>query len=503
FYVGQANKSSDQASRAVLDKTGQTDQYLASFTPGYIDQLDFAKTYQPKVITVSVGGNDMGFSSILYSCVAPWKTGTCYNTYESRLELVNLINTTVFNNLVQTYDALKNAGSPDMRIYVVGYPQIAKPDGNCGLNVHLNNDEIKFSQLLIDYLDTVIQQAAAKTGVYYVDTQDALNGHRLCEAGPGSVAMNGFTVGKDRPASFGPIGDESYHPNPTGYQLMENKVLSATNNLTKTMSAPNLNAAPPAIDGQPILDVPHDDSTIKTVQYDPSITADLAYAGATTDISINGPSEGLSSYSPLQAELHSTPIDLGNYTTNADGDLNAQITIPSDTPAGYHTLHFYGTNIADQPVDIYKFIYIAASAEDMDGDGMPDDQQACIGVTSSGQDYDQDGIDDACDADISLPPLVSTAAVQTSSAKPTSQPQPLPVLASNPPGPDASYQSGDPDPGQPTQSQPVTLAEHTTAPVAAMPNSKPSTKPGNAKYFVIAGAIIFLLAIATALKWLV
>src|SRR6266404_7242459 len=61
----------------------EIDSVLSNFQPGYIDQLDFVKQYQPKVVTVSIGGNDIGFSDRLRSCLV---SGTCYSTYEDRLE---------------------------------------------------------------------------------------------------------------------------------------------------------------------------------------------------------------------------------------------------------------------------------------------------------------------------------------------------------------------------------------------------------------------------------
>ncbi len=47
-----------------------------------------------------------------------------------------------FYRLTGMYNQIKAAADPRTRIYVIGYPQIAVPDGTCALNVHLNNDEI-------------------------------------------------------------------------------------------------------------------------------------------------------------------------------------------------------------------------------------------------------------------------------------------------------------------------------------------------------------------------
>jgi len=402
-YRGQAKP---HTSKQELDKSGKMPSILSNFQQGYIDQLDFVKQYQPKVVTISIGGNDIGFSARLQSCIFG---GSCYSTYEDRLEFVREVNAT-FPKLVDTYTKIKNAGAADAQIYVIGYPQIANTDGNCALNVHMNHDELVFAQQAINYLDAVISQAAAKAGVFYVDTQDALLGHRLCEAGPGSVAMNGISAGNDFPDKLnGPIGRESYHPNAYGHQLLERYTLNATYNLTAPMPAADLSARPPSETGQEILNAPHSGLTVRATEFDSDISADLAYQQTPTDVSIDGTNHLLPPNSALQAEIHSSPASLGAFTTDSVGNLTTQITIPASVPTGYHSLHFYGTNVAGQPVDIYKVIYVAATADDLDGNGVADSTQGCVGVPASGQDSDQDGVDDACDSDITSPPTVVAA----------------------------------------------------------------------------------------------
>jgi len=427
-YLGRASPKTKRSDRA----DSQVHTILSDFLPGYIDQLDFVSQYQPKIITLSVGGNDMGFSAILKKCIEP---GTCYGSYEDRLELVREINNSVFPKLVNTYQQVKSTGAPDARIYVIGYPQIAKVGGDCGDNVHLSAQEVEFSTQLISYLDSVVQAAAAKAGVIYVDTQHALDGHRLCEAANKyESAVNGLTAGNDSPRSLGgPLGNESYHPNFIGHELLEQAVLIATQNLTQLMPASaDLSAAPPAEAGQPILDEPQSGRAINVTQYDPGISDDVIYKGSLGNISVNGIDHSLPGGSTLQASLHSDPVVLGSFTTDTVGNLSAQILIPDSVPPGYHSLHIYSTDLTGQSVDIYKTIYIAGSPNDLDGDGIPDNQDSCVGVPASGNDIDQDGADDACDGFISTP-LQPTAAADPAvlAASQTKSEGPTPTQTSN------------------------------------------------------------------------
>src|SRR5262249_51184498 len=152
-----------------------------------------------------------------------------------------------------------------------------------------------------------------KTGVYYVGTQDALNGHRLCEAAPGSVAVNGLTSGNDAPLpNIGPVGNESFHPNELGYQLLENAILTKTHNLTASMPQPDLSVKLPSEQDLPILDAPHTGRPIKTTEYDPDITENVLFKNSPNDVNINGVNHVLAPNTVVNAELHSSPTNLGS-----------------------------------------------------------------------------------------------------------------------------------------------------------------------------------------------
>jgi hypothetical protein len=290
-----------------------------------------------------------------------------------------------------------------MRIYVVAYPQIAKPGGSCAINVHLDSDEVTFTNQAIDYLDALVKAAASKAGVFYVDTEGAFYGHRFCEVGPGSVAINGVTAGNDIPKRLGgPIGSESFHPNAFGHELLENSILTLTHKLTAPMPNPDPNSGLPSTDDSAILDAPRSGRTVNLPEYDPGLVPDLAYAGTTIDLSAGSSEHSLPPGGNFNIELHSDPISLGSFTSDINGNISKQITIPTGIPTGYHTLHVYGADITGQSIDIYKDIYITKTADDLDGNGVDDSSQDCVGIEASGQDYDKDGVDDACDANISF-----------------------------------------------------------------------------------------------------
>ena len=393
-------------SKGMSDKSYDNNIY-SDFLAGYRIQKSFASRYQPRVITLSIGGNDIGFADIIKACVSPLGANTCFNSYADRRAIAQTI-ASEYGTLRQTYQSVLSA-DPGMQLFVMGYPQIAA-QGNCADNVHLNSTEITFSQQLIADLDDVISRAAASVGARYVDMQDALAGNRLCEAKSFQVGINGLTKG----AGSKLIASESYHPNVLGHQLLAQAALRKTHNFNDTMPAPNPNVQTPSVNdplAQALLSgyqPPLGDTGITSGRYNDSLLPDVLVRGTSSSITLDGSAHATLPGQNYRAVLHSDPTELGTFTADQDGNINGQLTIPADTPPGFHTLHLYGMDASGQPADLFQVIYVAASSDDYDGDGTSNTADMCELVPLSGQDVDQDGVDDACDGFIDEAPLPNT-----------------------------------------------------------------------------------------------
>ena len=376
---------------------------LTNYLPGYVAQQRFVTQYQPEIITLGTGGNDMGFGDILQECIAYHPTlhngtNTCYATYEDRQELLGSISR-LSPRLRSLYGEMKRL-SPVSIVYVVGYPQITVDTGSCGLNVHLNASELEFVQELVIELNRAVSNAASDAGVQYVDVSQALAGHRLCEAASSSIAVNGLTAGKD--SGVGGIaifGTESYHPNMLGQQLIEQAVLRQTNNLhngvTKTI--------PPKTSPSPVFtNYPKTGRPISQVTKGTTITNKHTRSGQTIPVTVDTKRHGL--------------LPNGHYTAHIDGPGGTVIgqlaggvgliTIP-DAPPGLHTVVITGSDQIDQHVAIVQPIVIDPPSDNQVVHG------ACPLVADSGVDQDHDGIDDACD------PIIGAGPTDTSSGGPT------------------------------------------------------------------------------------
>jgi hypothetical protein len=364
-----------------------------NYLPGYIAQHRFVQDYQPRVVTVSVGGDDIGFSDIVSSCVLPHisvhtSNNVCFNTYEDRLELLNLIKRT--ETRWQTLFRQLAKEAPFASIYAVGYPDIITDTGNCGLNVHLNQSEREFAKELIVNINSAMQQAAIASGIRYVDISQALVGHRLCETSSSNVAVNGLTAGNDIGLhGVNVVGNESYHPNSLGQLLIAQEILMRSHNLTLADST----AAPLSEDV--FLNKPKTGRAI-SVRIPASISDKRVVAkGDELRINVNGPQNGLPANSVFVVKVDKS-VTIGSISTGDDGSATGTITVPVTTVEGGHTIDLVGINQNAQSVDITQPLIIGDSG-DIDGDGLPDNSDSCPQAINTGIDEDQDGVDDTCD----------------------------------------------------------------------------------------------------------
>lgn len=404
-YTGQ---SEDQRSVAERQANGSETHILHDFTPGYLAQQDFVTAYQPGIITVQIGGNDVGFKDILMRCMSPLASiippvlnpNDCYASYEDRLEVEQTINR-YYKQWVNLYRQLQQA-SPNSKIFAIGYPQIVT-NGRCGLNTPLSAGDIDFARHTTQYLNGVIQKAARAAGVYYVDISDSLAGHELCSGNQGHPAMNGLTAGND---TLGIVGQETLHPTAFGHDLMAQSILRQTNNFTAARPIVNPSEPPPAASSDdPLLKTAAKSGRpIKTVIPVSGISGRV-YNGSAMSLTINGAETGLQPNTRYNVLLNGVLI--GSLLSNARSDLSGSVPIPSSTPSGLQTVEVSGPGPNGAPITTTEVVYIEQSQTDADGDSVPNSQDSCPGVVNALQDEDSDGIDDACDSVIASVPIIT------------------------------------------------------------------------------------------------
>lgn len=173
--------------------------------PAQLTHVDSATT----LVTLTMGGNDAHFADVLAACVeAP-----CAKTWDKAVadEITLLGNHSYVGGLYTAYRKIKLAAAPGARVLVLGYPRFFRVGGSGGLGcaLVLNGDQRWINQKIHD-MDAVIHESALAAGVEYVDTEDAFDGHELCDGNGSPAAANSPQL----PTVY------SFHPNALGHQLL-------------------------------------------------------------------------------------------------------------------------------------------------------------------------------------------------------------------------------------------------------------------------------------------
>ena len=165
----------------------------------------------PRLITVTIGGNDVGFASILTDCYISFLD--CSGRIA---EAQQYIKDTLPQVLATTYAAISNA-DPKASVAVVGYPHLF-PEAQADVSGCDWLDNTKRTQLndLAVMLNTAVGAAARKAGFTYVPILNVLNGHEEC------VKNNSWLY----PIGKGPLVYDG-HPVAAGQQAIEMAVQKA------------------------------------------------------------------------------------------------------------------------------------------------------------------------------------------------------------------------------------------------------------------------------------
>ena len=381
-------------------------QGLNEFIPGRQKQIEFVKKYQPKVITLTMGGNDVDFGGKLDKCVR--KITTCeYATVAWREKMRNEL-ARQFTNLSSLYEELSIATEGRAKIYVLGYPIFinGNPYAKCTNVFNLDNTEREFINNSIIYLNNIIEQAAKKAGVKYIDVENAFGNHRLCDTGTQHVTAVTNVFGAN-----GNEQQEGFHPNHFGQVDLANAVWAAVDGQSlldyQTCSDPSIKVCPNAsVTAADAIIPPYFTEGIPAdnteIHYYTLTNGTLVKMIQTYDVHTQ--TMVFKSESKVDITLYSDPTSLGQVTVASDGSVSTQITIPLSVPAGYHTLVLRGQSPDGMPIELYQTVEVRGSSpNDIDEDGIDDAVDKCAYITPLNIDTDHDSIDDACDPEVNVP----------------------------------------------------------------------------------------------------
>ena len=161
------------------DMTGEQGVWPGPNPPQF-DRL----TADTTVVTLGIGGNDIGFSSILESCATlePW-TSPCRSTYTAGGvdQLAQRIQATA-PKLAAVIQGIRQR-SPNAHVFVVGYPAILPDTGyGCWPSLPIAWNDVTYLRSTEKALNAMIAQQAAANGAVYVDVYAPSIGRDACRS---------------------------------------------------------------------------------------------------------------------------------------------------------------------------------------------------------------------------------------------------------------------------------------------------------------------------------
>ena len=391
-YLGQGDRLKGLSFGELTNKRSDA---LINFVPGRVEQIRFVSRYKPKAVTLTAGGNNVDFGGKLQTCAkskdtCKWTSGAGRSQlgYEIQKE---------FYELRDFYLSLKKTSS-NTKVYVVSYPTFINPESwrHCTYDDgYLNASEKAMIDEATKYMNMTIRNAAVAAGVVYLNVEDSLNGGRICDFGGEYVSGQAdIQYSEDDYLRM-----QTFHPNSRGhkkiFETIQQKLQGYTllsHPYTQT-EYPSVSPPPPtSYFGDAMAAYPNEKGAQSTKMTKDAIKKGSPYAISTNKYMFQGRSS-------IGVKLYSDPVSLGDLTAEEDGSLGSSITIPTNMPAGYHTLELRGVGYSGEPIILQQTILVTGQdASDMDENGVLDAEQPCGPFSLwTNTDIDMDGIDDGCD----------------------------------------------------------------------------------------------------------
>jgi lysophospholipase L1-like esterase len=156
-----------------------------------------AVTPTTNLVTMTIGGNDIGFANLIYQCTL----SDCSAALDSTK--ANLA-TTLTSPLDNVFNTVKSHAAIGAKIIVLGYPRVFQGT-SCFGDLGISSTEQSKANALADALNSLLAQRAQLDGVTYQSAIGAFTGHAVCSSSPWLNGLNLFNTG------------ESYHPNKSGH----------------------------------------------------------------------------------------------------------------------------------------------------------------------------------------------------------------------------------------------------------------------------------------------
>lgn len=167
---------------------------ISTVTNSQLSAVSATTTY----VTISVGGNDAGFSNVITECAQPGWMSNCNSAIDGAQ---SYINNTLPGRLSTLYGSVKSR-APSAVVVITGYPRLFMGE-DCNAGTFFSSSEMTRLNQTADLLNQKLASAASAKGFKFANPTSRFVGHAVC-------ADVEWVNGLSNPVS------ESYHPNRLG-----------------------------------------------------------------------------------------------------------------------------------------------------------------------------------------------------------------------------------------------------------------------------------------------
>ena len=206
YYDSGCERSNYSYAKIIDAERANTDVVLAACggakTGDVLSTQVNSLTAGTRWVTITIGGNDAGFSSVITDCAKPWWAANCNARIDSAQAYIR---NTLPGRLDSVYSAIKQR-SPTATVIALSYPRLFMGE-DCNAGTFFSGDEMTRLNQTADLLRDKTRDRALAAGANF-RFKDAITpfvGHAVCSS---TEWLNGLS----NPVS------ESYHPNRTGHR---------------------------------------------------------------------------------------------------------------------------------------------------------------------------------------------------------------------------------------------------------------------------------------------
>lgn len=150
------------------------------------------------LVTMTIGGNDLGFADVITECALPGWLSDCDGAIADGRAVLQGQLPGRYDNVLAAIDS----GAPNADVRIAGYPHLFNGE-DCNLATFFSGSEMSQLNAATDELDALVEAKTTAAGHTYVDPRGAFDGHAVCDD---AEWVNGLSW---------PIV-ESFHPNRDG-----------------------------------------------------------------------------------------------------------------------------------------------------------------------------------------------------------------------------------------------------------------------------------------------